>query len=486
MSQGTIEDVPGTEYLIDGNHLTISLPFQSLTEYIVDHSVVSHSGGVSSNIVMIPRPTTCSGDPLGFCNILWIPAAKRLGNRFVFLTTTLICICAGIWLGKFQGTGEWMGAMILNGLGTSAYQAAIQLSIFNMFFVHERGRMLAVYLFGQQLGSILGLISRGSIADGPGWRWSQYIVGIIDGVVFSLLFFSLEERTFPRFLFASTGTERNRTVVATTSGTGKEDLEMSNTRLSHGSTSAELPSSFFPRRTYLKILTLWVYLSDDTTTYWDYFKRPFFLWSFPTAVIPGFIFAFGCTAGIVSFNTVSEIFSSDPYDFSSTTVGFICFATLIGSTIGYFTGVLSDHIVVFLARRNKGVKEPEMRLWTLTASFTQASWVAVSIGLGALNAQQVSACTIATAYAMECFPGLAGELVVILAMCSSMVNFAISYSVQPFINATGYGWAFFFFGMCVLASISGGVLLVANGNNWRRKCAPRYRQYINETAIPVS
>ncbi|KAF7895623.1 uncharacterized protein EAF01_009585 [Botrytis porri] len=169
-----------------------------------------------------------------------------------------------------------------------------------MFNVHERGRMLAVYLFAQQLGSIspfhaLGLISGGSIADGPGWRWSQYIVGIIYGV------------------------------------------------------------------------------SDDTTTYWNYFKRPFSLWSFPTAVIPGFIFAFGCTAWIVSFNTVSEIFSSDPHDFSSTTDVLLCFATLIKSTIGLLTGVLSDHIVIFLARRNKGVKEPEMRLWTLTASFVYAA-----------------------------------------------------------------------------------------------------------------
>ncbi|KAM0129231.1 hypothetical protein ACHAO1_008558 [Botrytis cinerea] len=127
------------------------------------------------------------------------------------------------------------------------------------------------------------------------------------------------------------------------------------------------------------------------------------------------------------------------------------FATLIGSIIGYFTGVASDRIVILLASRNKGVEEPEVRLWTLTASFlyaavgymfygwgaqTQASWVAVSIGVGALMAQQVSACTIATPYAMESFPGLAGELVVILAMCSSMVNFAISYSVQPFIDAT--------------------------------------------------
>ncbi|KAK6603112.1 hypothetical protein H4I96_05880 [Botrytis cinerea] len=114
------------------------------------------------------------------------------------------------------------------------------------------------------------------------------------------------------------------------------------------------------------------------------------------------------------------------------------FATLIGSIIGYFTGVASDHIVILLASRNKVVEEPEVRLWTLTASFLYAAVGYMLYGWGAQTqaSWQVSACTIATPYAMESFPGLAGELVVILAMCSSMVNFAISYSVQPFIDAT--------------------------------------------------
>jgi MFS family permease len=37
---------------------------------------------------------------------------------------------------------------------------------------------VAVYIFGQQLGSILGLILGGYIADGIGWRWSSPIVAI--------------------------------------------------------------------------------------------------------------------------------------------------------------------------------------------------------------------------------------------------------------------------------------------------------------------
>lgn len=162
---------------------------------------------------------------------------------------------------------------------------------------------------------------------------------------------------FPRFLFSSTSTEHVETTITTTlNPSEKFDLENCNTSDLPTSASVDSPSSLFPKRTYLQTLTLWVYQPEDSTTYWAYFKRPFFLWTFPTAVIPGFIFAFGCTAGIVSFNTISEILSSAPYNFSSTAVGLICFATLVGSIIGYFTGVASDHVVNFLTRRNKGVK----------------------------------------------------------------------------------------------------------------------------------
>lgn len=161
----------------------------------------------------------------------------------------------------------------------------------------------------------------------------------------------------------------------------------------------------------------------------------------------------------------------------------------------------SDYVVLFFTRHTKGIEEPEMCLWTLTASFaydalgymlygwgaqTQAKWLVIAVGLGAMIAQQVSACTIATAYTMERFSGVAGELVIILAMCSSMINFAISYSVQPFVNTTGFGRPFLFYGMCVLASIRGGGVLMVHGKDWRMKCAARYRRYVNETTAGVS
>ncbi|KAK9769611.1 putative Major facilitator superfamily domain-containing protein [Seiridium cardinale] len=431
---------------------------------------------------------------LGFVNIWWIPLANKLGRRLIFLLTTLINIAAMIWIGSFKGTGQWMASMVIMGIATSAYQAVIQLTIFDMFYVHDRGRMLSVYLFGQQLGSILGLISGGTIADTVGWRWSQYICAIIDGIVCLLLFASFEETLFPRFLFAGP--------VPEAIGTASSDVE----KYSKGDGDEKphlksMPSNNhgfiddFPKRTYLKMLKPWTCYPQNKTTYWQYFRRPFFLWSFPNIVIAGFIFAFGCTAGIVSFNTISEILTEAPYNFSTTATGLVFFAALIGSIVGWATGVLSDQVVIYLARRNGGVKEPEMRLWTLIPCFvyaavgymlygwgaqTEIPWIGIAIGISAMIAHQVGACAIATAYAMECFPGISGELVVVLAMCSSMVNFAISYSVQPFVDAAGFGWSFFFFGMCVLVSMAMAIPLVIYGKSWRKTKASRYYQFLEE------
>lgn len=81
-------------------------------------------------------------------------------------------------------------------------------------------------------------------------------------------------------------------------------------------------------------------------------------------------------------------------------------------------GSLSDWLVLFLARRNKGYKEPEMRLWAYIfplifaalgyfiygwGATAGAHWMTIAVGLCCMIAQQVSATSIATAYAMECF-----------------------------------------------------------------------------------
>ncbi|UCK57641.1 hypothetical protein AFCA_000557 [Aspergillus flavus] len=536
-SQDRDLDVPGTELLVD-------------TQHDLD---VAHDG---SDIILLPHPTACEGDPLnwsrwkkywhlllisiyacvfsfgenntgdayttivemtgstmtimngggalnylllGLVNIFWVPAAMKIGRRFCFLATLLLCIGSSLWMGAFHTAGEWFGSNILNGLGTSAYEAVIQLVVFDLFFDHQRGRMLGVYIFAQQLGSIIGLVAGGYISDGPGWRWAQWVVSIAEGVLIVAFFFTFEETLFPRFLFTSSQTlSTNKATTLAQSDAALEDEiatmkdkgpVIADTVSVEEGTAMNTPApSQFPKRTFREKLRLWVYYPQDHTSYWTYFKRPFFLLKFPNIVIAGVIFAFGCTSGIVTNNTISETLSAPPYNFTDGQTGLVYISALVGSVIGYFTSVFGDKIVIYLARRNDGIKEPEMRLWALVPCFfyaglgyeiygwgaeTGSHWITIAVGIGSMIAQQVAATSTATAYAMECFPGVGGEIVVILAISSSFINFTISETTQPFLNAVGMGYLFLFYGICVVLSLVAGMAVYIWGKKWRRRCAPR-------------
>lgn len=336
-------DVPGTDALVDRDH--------------------AHSGSrEGTDIVLIPAPTTCEGDPLnwskwkkywhlflistyacvfsfaenntgdawttivdmtgstmsvmngggalnylllGVVNIFWIPTAMKIGRRFCFLLTLVFCIGASVWMGAFHTVGEWYGSNIVNGLGTSAYEAVIQLVIFDLFFDHQRGQTLGIYIFAQQLGSTIGLMTGGYIADGPGWRWAQWVVAIAEGLLLVIFFFLFEETRFPRFLFSrnelpTDNDNKSKVVTEPVSSDDKADDEdhqavplekklptvSESASVSEGVTSSPIPSpAEFPKRTYWETLRLWYYWPQDKTTYWAYFKRPFFLLAFPNVVI---------------------------------------------------------------------------------------------------------------------------------------------------------------------------------------------------------
>lgn len=80
-----------------------------------------------------------------------MPAANKIGRRFVFLASTIITAASSIWAGAFHGTLQWMLNNAMNGVGTAAYQAIIQLavSVFRHFrrycFKYKSALMLVIF-----------------------------------------------------------------------------------------------------------------------------------------------------------------------------------------------------------------------------------------------------------------------------------------------------------------------------------------------------
>lgn len=178
------------------------------------------------------------------------------------------------------------------------------------------------------------------------------------------------------------------------------------------------------------------------------------------------------------------------------------------------TGWWSDSLVIWLARRNNGYREPEQRLWALLPCLiytvigylaygwgaqTEAPWIVIGIGLCFLVAQQGAISNITVTYAMECFEGVcpqscrsdsltsadvlqvSGETVTLLACMAAPVNFAISWTTQTVIDATDYGRAFTIWLAISIASLLCVPVLMIWGKNWRKKSAPKYYRLLKES-----
>lgn len=109
---------------------------------------------------------------------------------------------------------------------------------------------------------------------------------------------------------------------------------------------------------------------------------PWKLFLFPIVELASFIVSWSCSSFLTLNLTQSQNFAEPPYNFNSQSVstnrvfaafcvfltdisqiGFMNFAILIGALIGLATaGPLSDWVSARSTRKNRGIREPEMRL----------------------------------------------------------------------------------------------------------------------------
>lgn len=93
------------------------------------------------------------------------------------------------------------------------------------------------------------------------------------------------------------------------------------------------------------------------------FYVPWKLLAFPIVELAAFVVSWSASCFLTLNLTQSQAFAKPPYNFDSQTIGFFNFAILIGGFIGLATnGLLSDWISMKATRKNRGIREPEMRL----------------------------------------------------------------------------------------------------------------------------
>lgn len=81
-----------------------------------------------------------------FC-LLWQPIALTYGRRGVYLITMLLTIPIMVWTAYSTSAGEWMAHRALIGIVVSPIESLCEVTIFDLFFAHNRGTYMGLYVF---------------------------------------------------------------------------------------------------------------------------------------------------------------------------------------------------------------------------------------------------------------------------------------------------------------------------------------------------
>ena len=226
------------------------------------------------------------------------------------------------------------------------------LQIRDMFFVHQRGTANGVYFASVLAGSFLTPMAAGVQAVATGWR-SSYITlaGVLTGL--SVIFiFAFEETKFvpdPNAI--------NAEVLSIHDAEAKDDVEH---RPSVTSESAPTPRKRVVQN-YMHAMRL-LTPTDDSIRETAY--APVFAVWLPHVVFTSLQLASGICWLVVLASMISVIFSSPPYNFDPAAIGYMFGGPCVGTVFGtLYGGYFTDVIIVRLARRNKGIFEPEMRIY---------------------------------------------------------------------------------------------------------------------------
>ncbi|PBP22140.1 major facilitator superfamily transporter [Diplocarpon rosae] len=186
-----IDFVPGTSRLFESSA----------------HAATSHLKR-DGEIVLSPQPSDSPNDPLN-----WSLPRKYLHAILLVFVTGLTAATAndagsaqdgmhaeyGITYETmnigggvlFVGIGYW--TFLISPAASFVGEASVQLSLSEIFFEHQVGSVIGIYVLATNVGNYLGPVIAAYVAEHLGWRWIAWLAVIICACTLVVLYFGLEE-----------------------------------------------------------------------------------------------------------------------------------------------------------------------------------------------------------------------------------------------------------------------------------------------------
>ncbi|EMC95506.1 hypothetical protein BAUCODRAFT_123934 [Baudoinia panamericana UAMH 10762] len=377
---------------------------------------------------------------LGVSNVFWVPLANIFGRRPIMLLAELILIAASIWAGAVNSFNSLLAARVVQGIGGGPGDTISPEILGEVFFVHQRGRAMAVYTIILASGSFVGGLCGGYIAGINGYKYIFWISAALSGFIFLCQFFLVPETLFDRSAHLSRQ-DAIREVLT-------EKINIAHVEIQ----SSPAPNDSFPIGQQLKVGIFRGNVIHHCVAPWL------------PLVFPGIWVVMLHYGGLLG-GVAPQLLSMPPYLWGNN-VGLINIAGVIGTFLGgaatYF--VIDRQVTRTAKHERDGLAEPESRLpimfpalflavtgmWTFgfSAQYPGAhTWAGLAVGFGMVSFSITQIPSVGFNYLIESYGYMSSNCFVLTTIIRAVVSFAWTYFVADWIEQAGAAEPFGIFGM---------------------------------------
>ncbi|KAJ5672377.1 Major facilitator superfamily domain general substrate transporter [Penicillium longicatenatum] len=419
---------------------------------------------------------------VGVAGILIVPTARVWGKRHLFIIGHVLMIVSCIWAGASgRNHKSLLWARIFQGVALAPFEALVNACVGDLYFVHERGKRMAVSnvaLFG---AAFLTPVFVGKITKSLGWQWSFYFVAIFLGAALPFMILFVPETAFRRPDYLNTDFRHKNSQAESpepnwplSDPSHKDTQEFISGTMAGNGTRTEVSATVTPEKD-----SLWtsMRLFNGRKTDENFFKlllRPFPLFFHPgifwACLTQGIVIGWAVFIGVI----LAIVFLGPPLWFAEDKTGYLYTGAFIGAIIGLlFAGLLTDSINKAMIRLNRGKYEPEFRIllvafqlvfsamglygfgWT-ASDVEKYHWLLPDVFFAFLIIGMVMGAVAASLYIVDAHREIAVEAFTCLLVFKNMFSFVLTFFAYNWFAHGGVKHT-----MIIIGSIQVGICLLS-------------------------
>ncbi|KAI1351142.1 major facilitator superfamily transporter [Xylaria sp. FL0043] len=400
---------------------------------------------------------------VGVAGFFFVPSGRIWGKRHLFVVGLVILIATSAWAGSVgHDYTSLLWARIIQGVGTAPFEGLVNAAVGDLYFVHQRGKRMALTNLAVFGGAFFTPILVGKITHTIKWWWTFYLVSIFCAVSLVAVFLFVPETAYRRDASLNTDIGSFRT-SEDTHRNGEAKMAPGQQQGMPSATTA--PQPLPQKKTYAQSLALFDGRKTDDSFFkllfrpLPLFAQPAFLWA---ALIQGTMIGWTVFIGVI----LAAIFLGPPLFWGEVQTGYAYVGPFVGALLGFFAaGIFADWSAKALTRLNGGIYEPEFRLvlvipqlvfgvtglfgFAVTAQGTlegQYHWIAPIIFFGFEVAGTVVGAVASSLYIVDAYRDLAIEGFTCLIIFKNFFSFGLTFKAYEWLVHSGIREVFFALG----------------------------------------